>query len=593
MKIDKIKTEHVIYCLLFVLALFLRLFNLGDIPLNQPEASLAYRAFDISRGLGVDVAGQPAYVLLTGLLFMVFGSSDLLARLLPAIAGSTLVWLPYFYRHRLGRVAAILAAFGLALDPGLVSISRQAGSPMLALTFTLFSITAWMSGAPVWAGALGGLSLLSGPSAVFGWVVFGLTMALLTLLTGKKYQIAQKDQRTALWAGLIVLILVGTGFMRYPGGITGVGQAVIAFIQGFGRLNGVSIMQVPLALLVYQPLPLLFAVIAFLLPLDAHGSSILKIEYYLLTAIGLLLLYPSRQIDGLIWAVVPLWGLAGMALAHLLPENEKQTNSVMWSQAAVTIILFALFWIQISAITSVTHGDLRQAVQLLFTFNFDQFNLLDLNTKNYIMRMAVLFLVPFLLILTTLMMGMGWSFREAKRGLIIGGVCSLLLYTFSVSRAAGQNRDAQVNELWRMGVAAGTADQMLSIVGDLSEWNTGQRQEIDVVYLVDSDWLHWYLRHFPQARYKGQLNTGELPSVVITTLDDQPASLMRAYRGQSFSLSQYPLWNTIPPNFPSWLVFREAPFASEQAIIWARLDLFPGDVNFSDGQSTFSFNELP
>lgn len=590
MDINKIKTEHVIYIFIFSLALFLRLFNLGLIPLNGVEAGWALRAYQVSQGSGVDVAGQPAYVLMTSLLLTLFGSNDALVRFLPALAGSALVWLPFLLRYRLGRIAAILVAIGLALDPGLVSLSRQAGSPMLALVFTLFSIAVWLAGAPLWAGALAGLSLLSGAAAIFGWVVLGITLALLVFLSNLKLQPDKKDLQTAFIAAAAVLILAGTLFLRYPQGITGIGEAVWSFISGFGRFDGASLLQLPLALGVYQPLALLFAVIALRLPLDEYGSSVSVLKYGVLASLFFLLIYPSRQVSDLMWAIVLLWGLAGTALSRLLPLKRKQYTSVVWCQTALTFVLLVLLWINLSAITSAPHGDLGLAVQQVFTFQFKQ---IDLNTQNYITRWLVLFFVPLLLVLTTLMIGMGWSFREAIHGLVLGAVFTMLLYTFSVGWAAGQHREKQANELWFLGGAAGNGHQMLSIISDLSERNIGQRQAIDVIYQVDSDWLRWYLRDFSQARYSHQLAAGEFPSVVISPVTDEALALTQAYRGQSFSVRQYPSWRSWPANFTSWLVFRQSPTISENVILWVRLDLFPGDAIFSENPDMVPFDDIP
>jgi hypothetical protein len=54
-------------------------------------------------------------------------------------------------------------------------------------------------------------------------------------------------------------------------------------------------------------------------------------------------------------------------------------------------------------------------------------------------------------------------------------------------------------------------------------------------------------------------------------------TLDQDYRGQAFSLVEFPLWDSIPPNFPMWLVFRQAPTSAENVILWVNLDSFPDD----------------
>lgn len=127
-----------------LLAICLRFLNLGQAPLSETEAGWALQALEAAKPLGfasqVVIGPQPAYVFLTALLFRLFGVTNFMARFLPALAGVALVFVPFLMRERITRRAAIIAAFGLALDPGLTAVARQAGGPMLALGFGLAAL---------------------------------------------------------------------------------------------------------------------------------------------------------------------------------------------------------------------------------------------------------------------------------------------------------------------------------------------------------------------------------------------------------------------------------------------------------------------
>src|SRR4030065_107789 len=92
------------------------------------------------------------YVILTGAGFRLFGSSNFIARFWPALTGALLIFLPFFFKRELGQKAALILAFGLAIDPGLVAISRLAGSSMMATSFTLLSLGWIWGGYPVLSG---------------------------------------------------------------------------------------------------------------------------------------------------------------------------------------------------------------------------------------------------------------------------------------------------------------------------------------------------------------------------------------------------------------------------------------------------------
>ena len=91
-----------LYGLAFVLALGLRLYQLGADPLSEAEAGWALQALGLAHGQAVTLGSQPAYILITSQLFSILGDTNFLARFIPAMAGSLLIWLPFYFRRRLG-----------------------------------------------------------------------------------------------------------------------------------------------------------------------------------------------------------------------------------------------------------------------------------------------------------------------------------------------------------------------------------------------------------------------------------------------------------------------------------------------------------
>ncbi len=76
MKAHKITIEQLLYCLAFILALGMRLFQLGVAPLSDVEAEWALQALGLANGLSTQLAAQPAYILLTNQLFFIFGDTS-------------------------------------------------------------------------------------------------------------------------------------------------------------------------------------------------------------------------------------------------------------------------------------------------------------------------------------------------------------------------------------------------------------------------------------------------------------------------------------------------------------------------------------
>ena len=146
-KPSALTVEVVLYLIIALVAVGLRFYGLGDRPMQAPEAAQALAAWHSAQGLPQGSAlTQSSPILFTSnmFLFALFGATDFLARLLPALSGALLVIWPYFLRRRLGRMGALAASFLLALSPSALFFSRYLGGEIvvaacaLAITWGLF-----------------------------------------------------------------------------------------------------------------------------------------------------------------------------------------------------------------------------------------------------------------------------------------------------------------------------------------------------------------------------------------------------------------------------------------------------------------------
>src|SRR5512141_652406 len=138
MNSPRLKYEGWLYGLAFLIALGFRLIQLGASPLTDSEATLALQALHLAQGKDIILGSQSGYVLFTSLFFAVIEATNFMARILPALVGSFIIFAPGLLRDQLKPRIALIVAFLLAFDPGLVALSRQADGTMLAVTFTLF-----------------------------------------------------------------------------------------------------------------------------------------------------------------------------------------------------------------------------------------------------------------------------------------------------------------------------------------------------------------------------------------------------------------------------------------------------------------------
>lgn len=582
--------EYSLYALALVLALAVRLFNLGAAPLSDSEAGWALQALEIARGAPAAVGPQPVYVLFTSLLFSLFSATNFLARFLPALMGGLLILLPSLFRGALGRTAALILAFGLALDPGLATVSRTAGGPVLALAFGLLALgTAYAGRAPL-AGILTGLALLSGPGLLHGALGFALAWSVgrwleragvldpvFDELRGAGAPLLPGQGRVALYWLAGALLLAATFFLRTPQGLGAFAGTLPAYLSGWTAFSGVPASSSLAALLFYQPLALIFGIIAAVRAwLYGYGRYSLgrRLSLWALAALILYLLYPSRQVGDLVWVLLPLWALAAMELARYaeVPSGAK-IRLVSIAQAAFIFILFAFSWINLAALANASPA--LEQVQL---------------------RNALILLVSALLMagLTSAMVAMGWSWEASRLGLGWGVGLALGVYILSGLWGSSQLRSNRVQELWHTTPGVGQADLLAATLGDLSAWSTGHRTQLDVTVIADSASLRWALRDWQQARFTRGLGVGDLPGAIITYQGQEDPRLAAAYRGQGFVWEEYRGWQgAIPPNWARWVAFRDAPRQENQLILWARSDLFPGGALEAEIDQQLEFDDLP
>jgi uncharacterized protein (TIGR03663 family) len=134
--------ELIAYAVLVVIALGLRLLDLGDRPFHHDESQDAYFSWTFLENGDYEynpLLHGPLRFYMTAGLFAVFGDSDFTARLAPALMGTLMVPLPYLLRAQLGRVGAFAVAVLLAFGPSYLYFSRFAREDIYfaALTFAL------------------------------------------------------------------------------------------------------------------------------------------------------------------------------------------------------------------------------------------------------------------------------------------------------------------------------------------------------------------------------------------------------------------------------------------------------------------------
>jgi len=597
MRFRPVKHESVLYVIAFILAVALRFIQLGALPLGDTEAEWALQAFNVAQGTRPLLGPQPIYILPTSLLFFLFGTSNFLARFIPALTGSALVLVPYLFRQRLRPVPGLILAFFVALDPGLVSLSRQAGSLMPALTFLLLAWAFWWGKRPRAAGIFGGLALLSGPSVWAGLLGLGLAWVLRRTMEtppasarGEKQvdasiatpqgtpfpesevapsmeSVHRENLKIALIFGGVTILLGGTMFLLSPSGLSAWLNALPVYLSGWARPSGVPAGRLLFALLAYQPLAVLFGLVAVIRGWWQRRKRNIRLSLWLLTALLVVIFYPDRQVGDLAWILIPLWTLAALELSNhtrIFLEERREVAGM-----ALLIFIFLTFaWLDYTGIAldplnpaNVTSNAIQVGGNVLFE---------NLPPTRYVLLLSVLLLLA----VSVLMVAMGWSARTARLGSVWGLMVALGIYSLGVAWGATGLRTPNGWELWWPDKKPAQADLLLATVNEQSEWSTGDDMSQDVTLLeVDSPALEWLLRG-RRVHKVSTLDLQNAPAIVISS-QTEAINLPIAYRGQDFSWRQEPFWDIAGTyEWIKWSVFRDLPYNAETVIVWVRNDLF-------------------
>jgi len=216
-----IRVEHVIFAIL-ILAIILR-FAFLDLKLFHHDEAIhawfSYQLLTTGNYLYDPVYHGPFLYYITASMFAIFGDSDLVGRILPAIAGCALIPLVYWLyrlRYLTGKMAVIAALF-LAIAPEIVYFSRFLRNDIFVVFFSLLLVVAflaWLDKGKWYylalAAAAGALGMCSKENMPLVLVTFGVFFVYL--LWTRKIILPEKWIRDLIIA---VIIFFGIIFTLY------------------------------------------------------------------------------------------------------------------------------------------------------------------------------------------------------------------------------------------------------------------------------------------------------------------------------------------------------------------------------------------
>jgi uncharacterized protein (TIGR03663 family) len=551
----------------------LRLASLGTDALSPEGARHAYAAYTLFRGSGTTLdsaAGGPFSVLLSALFLFLFGVSDQVVRIGPALAGIGMIALAIPLRPYLGRAGALLGGFLLAISPSVVYFSRRELPDAYAAFFAMLLFVAILR---AFDGARRGGIVLIGAAAVLLFVSapVGLSLLLILLVAtvllpivlpgGQNERFGLANLRhagregwvPAVLLAIALLLLIFSAFGAVPGNLAA-GPADWLGAWGNTLFGPAAVGRGPLFALgllpLYEPLVLIAGVVGivrlFLRPtvaaeqtggLTARGM----LAFWAIVGTILLAIGGGTQPQQILLASVPLCLLGGATLGELIERIEWRQGGAFWGGGAGIILCVAL----VLAAWGATLGQVLQPSRI----PDETGRLLTL------LMTVVLFALP--LTAAAIWFARRITPAAALRALVFGFALFLLGFGFrtavglSIYRADAANEplvyNASTPEIRPL------MERILRLSRDLTALNRtvadptgGHGLSIAVDPTVE--WpTRWYLRDFPNmqvvstaALATGASGSSTLPQLIFRPGDGKPAT-SGDYTPQTYKLTwSYP-----------------------------------------------------
>jgi hypothetical protein len=356
------------------------------------------------------------------------------------------------------------------------------------------------------------------------------------------------DLRVALLWGLGTLLVVGSLLVLSPKGLSAFAMSFAAFLRGWWTLSGVPLWQPLLALPAYEILPLALGIAGAVRGILKRDADSVGLGLWALVALVLALIYPGKQTSDLAWALLPLWALAVLELSHHLDFAGRN----LWEVAGTVtlVVAFLIFgWLNLASVTNM-----------------------DLSTNLAHTRLGLLAAVLFLIVLSLLLVGTGWSAAVARLGGVWGGLIAVTLFTIAMATGAAGLRQPLTAELWQPEPRAGRVDLILKVANQISDLNRGYADQLPLTVLnVNSPALRWLFRDW-QVQEVSELAPEATPELIITPQGN--VSLSAEYRGEALVLREVADWDhATSADWLKWFVYRQMPLLREDVTLWVRSDL--------------------
>ena len=551
------KTElnlfHSVFIGLFILALIIRIYGASVINISNSEAEILLSITDIKSS---DLSSFLYDLILKALLFIgIKGTLGL--RLINAVAGSIIVFLPMLFYKETGKKTAILASVFFAFDPFSIANSIVFTGSAITIVFAGLFLESFVHKRDYFFLSI--LILLLGHGRGLGYfltISFYVLMILIILdyrgvLNHIKLLIKgiTFNNKYLLIAGLLIFITIILSVVA-GSPISNTTSDLVIFTLGLGKNFQIGNYPIvyPFALFSYVPLAIIASLI-FLIKKPTKEIKTNKLIYlWTLLAFSVIAFYPRHQIIDLVWVSLPLWFITAKLVSNYLPEK---SFSLKANLPFFAVLLATGLNSVLNVITLVYRAAWGMGI-------------------NNVLLASLLILIFIIILLLYRAYTVSISNTISIFFLVIFIYIGLLQLSIS-ARTIGTTHRAENEILWNGYFEDQDIVKKIITTTKTSVYGTSGNLNIMIDGQITPSIL-WALNN-GSSFYQKSFTLDTNPEVIVSTKGT--ISLVNgSYRGEEFISNSYPIWTWDPvvsfisTDFWNWFFFRNNQQYKEYNSIW-------------------------
>ena len=625
-----ISWEMIAYSCLVVIAFLMRVAELDTIPMFNTETASALAAWNLvfpDAPYTPVIAESPIVFWLQSIPFTLAGANEFSARIFTALGGVAVGLTPLLFRDYLGRNRTFILSFLLMISPSLFISSRSSEPSVWMAFFVMLTLWGfwrfWLTQSPTFSL----IAMISLFSLLFlsesGGIILGFILLLSTILaiwhtmlhapieleqSGDEVLTTIRQRLSPLFslqnfgAGVLVVLIVSTGFMLYPAGFSMVGELFGIALQGFSQRADDAPLATPfLTLVYYEWLVVILAIIGMVLLYTRDQIRFMErllIAWSLFGMIFSIIYLGGPSPAHAIWVVLPLTILASYTVSDMLTnrrvhlysylqfdsEDTESGVDIWWAKWILGLVFLALFMTLAIHLQEVGRGLVNIPSATSLSESFDLIR--EPTFARFRYSFFWLFIVGILFVMSYFLATSFWDTGNVLQGLGLG----LFFFTIVVNLANGWNvaveNAGNPIELWHTNATHSDTKLLRETLFEVAERDTMGFPQIEVTALIDeniikdNDILAWTLRDFENAQFITSLENTRQNEIVILPASLEKPDLGGSYVGQSFLIgNEWNLGVLSNQEILGWWLQRRVRIAVTQenaVILWLRQDVYDG-----------------